>query len=44
MKPSGPELLFLGNFKIIDSVSLLAIDLFIFSVSILVQSGEIVHF
>ena len=32
MKPSGPRLLFIVSFKITDSISLLVIDLFIFSI------------
>ena len=33
MNSSGPKLLFMGHFKIINSISLLAVGLFRFSIS-----------
>ena len=36
MKPSGPRLLYVGSFFITDSVLLLVIGLFIFSIPVLI--------
>ena len=41
MKPSGPGLLFVDSFKIIDSISLLVIGLYIFSISSWFSSGRL---
>ena len=41
MKPSGPGLLFVDSFKITDSISLLVIGLYIFSISSWFSTGRL---
>jgi len=41
VKPSGPGLLFVDSFKIIDSISLLVIGLYIFSISSWFSTGRL---